>query len=359
MKQHRLDAVLGKLQEKNITQMLISDPVAILYLTGKYIDPDERFYGLYVNTKGDCRWFVNNMFSVEEDPEVERVGFSDTDDYMSLLLQSIDKGKTLGVDKNLPAKFLVPILKQASADNIVITSSCIDEVRAIKDAEEIQRMRESSQINDRAMGEFRKLLQSGVTEIEVANQMLDIYSKLGAQSFSFEPTVSFGTNTADNHHNPDNTPLKEGDVVMLDVGCRKDWYCSDMTRMFFYRKEPTDFQRQIYQLARRATETAESVCRPGITMAEIDLTARRIISDQGYGPNFLHRTGHFIGLEDHDYGDVSSTNMYKAVPGNIFSIEPSITLDGQFNMTVEDLVLITEEGHEVLNQYSHEIDVVE
>ncbi len=359
MKKNRVDKVLSNMQNMGIEQILITDPVSIFYLTGSYTDPGERFYALNIDKNGECRLFANNLFSIPEIEDLEVIYHSDAVSFMPQLEKYIDKTQALGVDKNLNAKFLLPMMEQNFAADFKLASVCVDSARAAKDEEERELMRAASRINDAAMARFRGLIRGGITERELAEQIEGIYKELGADGCSFEPIVGFGANTIDGHHVPDDTVLKEGDAVLLDVGCKKDMYCADMTRVFFYKREPDDEVKKIYALARKATETAESVCAPGAVFANIDNAARSIIENAGYGHTFVHRAGHFIGLEVHDFGDVSALNKSCAVPGNIFSIEPSIFAVGKAKVYIEDLVLITEDGKEILNKFSHDLDIVE
>ena len=359
MKTERLNNVLKKLGAMNIEQMIITDPVSVLYLTGYSIDPGERLFALYINKNGGHKLFVNLLFHVPEGLGVDLVRFTDTDNYVGMLCDAVDKDKALGVDKVMPAKFLLPVIKNCGNPAVELTSICVDEARACKDADEREKMREASRINDLAMAEFRKLLHEGVTELEVAGRMKDIYLKLGAEGQSFSPIVSFGANSAIGHHEPDHTALKEGDVVILDVGCRKDGYCSDMTRAFFFRKVADPKHKEIYDTVCAAVAAAEAVCKPGVPLCEIDGAARDVITKAGYGQYFQRRTGHFIGMEVHDYGDVSSANQNLTQPGNVFPIEPGITIPGEFGVYVEDLVMITEDGCEILNHYTHELQILE
>jgi Xaa-Pro dipeptidase len=357
MKQNRVERILAALKEMGLTQMLIVDPMSIYYLTGVFVAPFERFYGLYLRADGKHVYFLNKLFTVPEDVGVEKVWYSDTDPAMEIVASYIDKESPLGVDKELKARFLLPLMEMGAAAGFVNASLAVDTTRGVKDAEEQVKMRTASQINDMAMAEFRKLIHEGVTEKEAADQMLKIYVDLGADGFSFEPLVAFGANAADPHHAPDNTPVKPGDAVLFDVGCIKDGYCSDMTRTFYF-KEISDAHRHIYETVRKANETAISKIRPGIPLCELDKAARDLITEQGYGPNFNHRLGHFIGLSEHEFGDVSSTNTQTAQPGMICSIEPGIYLTGDTGVRVEDLVLVTENGCEVLNHYSKVLDII-
>lgn len=357
MKQNRVDRILAALKEMGLSQMLIVDPMSIYYLTGVYVAPFERFYGLYLRADGHHAFFLNRLFTVPEEVGVEKVWYSDTDPVMEMVAGYLDKESPLGVDKELRAGFLLPLMEMGAARGFVNSSLAVDRTRGVKDAEEQEKMRVSSHINDLAMAEFKKLIHEGVTEKEVADQTLKIYLELGADGFSFEPLVAFGANAADPHHAPDDTVIQPGDAVLFDVGCIKDGYCSDMTRTFYFQKV-SDTHRHIYNTVRTANETAISKIRPGVPLCELDGAARELITEQGYGPNFNHRLGHFIGLGEHEYGDVSSTNQQKAEPGMIFSIEPGIYLTGDTGVRVEDLVLVTEDGCQVLNHYSKELEII-
>lgn len=357
MKQNRADRILEALKEMGLTQMLIVDPMSIYYLTGVYVAPFERFYGLYLRADGKHVYFLNKLFTVPEDVGVEKVWYSDTDPAMEIVAKYLDQESPLGVDKELKAGFLLPLMELKAAKGFVGASLAVDRTRGVKDEEEQEKMRRSSHINDLAMAEFKKLIHEGVTEKEAADQMLKIYLNLGADGFSFEPLVAFGANAADPHHAPDETVVKPGDAVLFDVGCIKDGYCSDMTRTFYF-KEVSDTHRHIYNTVRKANEAAIGKIRPGVPLCELDQTARELIEKQGYGPNFNHRLGHFIGLGEHEYGDVSSANQQKAEPGMIFSIEPGIYLTGDTGVRVEDLVLVKEDGCEVLNHYPKELEII-
>ena len=358
MKENRAQRILAALEDQGVTQMLIVDPMSIYYLTGVYNDPHERFFGLLLRADGQHAFFLNNLFTVPQDVGIQKVWYSDTDPVMEMVAKYVDGEAVLGVDKDIKARFLLPLMEMQAAKGFVNTSLAVDNTRGIKDAEEQEKMRVASDLNDQAMAVFKTLIRQGVTEKEVADQMLKIYQDLGADGFSFEPLVAFGPNAADPHHGPDNTVLKEGDVILFDVGCSKDAYCADMTRSFYYRTI-TDTHREVYETVRAANEAAIAKVKPGVPLCELDITARNLITDKGYGPQFNHRLGHFIGLSCHEFGDVSSVNTRLAEPGMIFSIEPGIYLTGDTGVRIEDLVLVTETGCEVLNHYPKTLEIIE
>lgn len=357
IKQNRADRVLDALKDMGLSQMLIVDPMSIYYLTGVWVAPFERFYGLCLRADGRHAMFLNRLFHVPGDVGVEKVWYSDTDPVTDLIAEHLDRDAVLGVDKDLRASFLLPLMEKKTAAGFVNASIAVDRTRGVKDEEEQELMRTASRINDQAMARFRELIHEGVTEKEAADQMLKIYLELGADGFSFEPLVAFGANAADPHHAPDNTRLEPGDCVLFDVGCIKDGYCSDMTRTFYY-KTVSEEHRKIYETVRRANEAAIARIRPGVPLRELDAAARDLIAGEGFGEYFTHRLGHFIGLAEHEYGDVSSASAWEAQPGMIFSIEPGIYLAGDTGVRVEDLVLVTADGCEVLNHYPKKLEVI-
>lgn len=357
MDEKRISHVLDNMKSMGLEQLLISDPVSIFYLTGYYTVPFERFLALYLNDKGRVVLFANRLFPDASSYCPDVCVFDDTDDPVPFVVNVTDHEKPLGVDKALAARWLVPLQDAGAASAYVLGSPAVDDARSIKSPEEQELMRAASRTNDKAMEWLASQVRPGVREHEIADGLLEVYRSLGAEDHSFSPIVSFGANAADPHHSPDDTQLVEDEVVLFDVGCRQKAYCSDMTRTFFFG-EPNEHQRAVYECVRRANEAAEAVVRPGVTFAEIDLTARHVIEEAGWGEYFTHRLGHQIGLEDHEPGDVSSTHDEPVQVGQCFSIEPGIYLPGDIGVRIEDLVIVTENGCEVLNSYPKELTVL-
>jgi len=144
---------------------------------------------------------------------------------------------------------------------------------------------------------------------------------------------------------------------VIDIGCIKDSYCSDMTRTVFYR-EVSEKHKEIYNIVLEANRKAIEVIKPGIRFCDVDMTARKVIEDAGYGKYFTHRTGHSIGIEVHETGDVSSANTAELKPGMVFSVEPGIYLSGEMGVRIEDLIVVTEDGYENLNSYDKALKVI-
>ena len=356
MNKQRIDRVMANLEGLGLSQALICDPVSINYLTGYYTFPHERFFALHLSPAG-ATLFCNLLFPNAEGYADRVVTFSDTDDPLPLVASVCEKGMALGVDKGLPARWLLPLMDLGAAAGFKVASAAVDDARSAKDAEEQALMREASRLNDEAMGWLAAQVREGVTEREIAEGLLGAYRALGSEGYSFEPIVSFGANAADPHHEPDDTAFVPGQMVLFDVGCLWQGYCSDMTRTFF-TAQPSDRQLEVYETVRRANEAAAALVAPGVEFAAIDAAARDLITDAGYGPYFTHRLGHQIGLEVHEPGDVSGAHHEPVRPGQIFSIEPGIYLEGEIGVRIEDLCLVTEDGREILNHYSHEATVL-
>ena len=353
--QKRLERVRQEMAKEGLEQLLVTDPLSIFYLTGIFVTPMERFWAYLVQAEGDHVLFANILFALG-DTGMPTVTFDDSGDPAALTAACVRPG-VLGVDKWMAARFLLPLQAACPATRMVLGSDCVDRVRAVKDAEEQDRMRRASRINDACMEKLAAFLREGVTEKECARYLMSCYEEYGCEGPSFDPIVSFGAHAADPHHAPDDTVLREGDSIVLDIGCKKDGYCSDMTRTFFW-KEAGSEARKVYETVREANARAEALVRPGVSLAEVDRAARDVIDAAGYGPFFTHRLGHFIGLEDHEKGDVSQTNPEQARAGMIFSIEPGIYLPGRLGVRIEDLVLVTEDGCEILNHADKGLQVL-
>ena len=344
----RLARVMERMKALGLRQLLVADPDSVWYLTGYYNEPMERMMVFCVRSDGRHIFCLNRLFPAPDAPW-EQLWFTDTDDAVGMLAAVLEPGQPVGIDKIWPARFLLPLMEKAPGCRPVLASDCVDRCRACKDSAEQALMRAASRINDQVMEEAVRFFHEGVTEREAARFIEDRYAALGCSGPSFPTIVSFGAHGADPHHEPDDTPLTPGDSIVIDMGCRKDRYCSDMTRTYFW-KEASGEARAVHDLVRRANEQAEALVKPGVPLCALDKAARDLIAGAGYGEFFTHRLGHFIGQRDHEQGDVSSANTALAEPGMIFSIEPGIYLPGRFGVRIEDLVLVTETGCEVLNR---------
>ncbi|MBE5772838.1 MAG: aminopeptidase P family protein [Clostridiales bacterium] len=345
----RINRVIENMKAEGLSQILVTAPASVFYLTGEWVEPGERMFALHVKDDGSVMLYANRLFALNGNVDVPLTEFDDTDDCVAILAKGIDAGK-IGIDKVWPSQFTIRLMEAREDIRPVLGSRPVDEARMLKDEEEVRLMLESSQKNVEVCRRTMEALQEGMTENEVQEIYIKIASELGTSGPSFEPLVCFGANCAEPHHASDGTKLKKGDAVILDVGVLWNRYCSDMTRTCFFGGEPTEEEQKVYDIVYAANRAAIAAAKPGVKMKDIDLAARKVIEDAGYGPYFIHRTGHGIGLEVHEHPDCSATNETIARPGMIFSIEPGIYLPGKFGVRYEDLIVITEDGCTVLTQ---------
>ena len=356
MKQSRLERVVRGMEEMNLDQIVVSSPPSVFYLTGAWVSPGERMLALYVHKSGEVRLFANRLFALAGNVEAPLSEFDDTEDPIALLSQSVRPG-VLGVDKFWPSRFTLGLLEARADVRAVVGSRPVDEARMCKDEEEIALMRASSRKNDAATLAAIEQIRPGMRESDVAACYNRAAREQGASGPSFATLICFGKNCAEPHHATDDTFLKQGDSIILDVGLSWERYASDMTRTVFFG-QPTDEQKRVYDLVVKANAAGRAVARPGIPLKEVDRAARKVIEDAGYGKYFIHRTGHGIGLEVHEPPDASAVEETIARPGMVFSVEPGVYLPGRFGVREEDLVCITPDGAETFNRLPHEMRVV-
>lgn len=358
MNKNRKLKILEEMRKNKIEQLIISDKFSIFYLTGKKIESGERLLVLYLNIDGTSKLVINKLFTQVKDLNLDFVWYDDEEDAVEILGKIINPQSTLGVDKNWPSGFLIRLNELVGNLKVINSSFIIDNVRLIKDDEEQKFMRESSKINDIAMEKIIPFIKTGVSEKELNLKIREIYKELGCEDVAFEPVIAFGKNAANPHHESDETICKNGDCVVIDIGGIKNNYASDMTRTIFVG-EVSNFAREIYEIVREANQIGIKTAKVGVRMCDVDSAVRNYIESKGYGEYFIHRTGHSIGLEDHEAGDVSVKNNEIIKEGQCFSIEPGIYIpEKEIGIRIEDLVIITKDGAEVLNSYTKDLIII-
>ena len=358
MESDKLQNILREMKHQDMPQLVVSDPTVIFYLTGLRIHPGERLLVLFIDPNGKCTLLINDLFRQSRDLPFEITYYNDVQDGVEILSRLIRPDLAAGIDKNWPARFLLRLQELLPGLICRCSSPVVDTVRQIKTPEEQERMRISSRINDSVMERLIGVIAQPHTELELNALVRQFYKDAGCQGVSFDPITAFAGNAADPHHEPDSSAGRFGDCAVLDIGGMKDDYASDMTRTVFLGAV-SERQRQIYNIVLEANLRGIAAARPGNRMCDVDLAASNYIESQGFGAYFTHRTGHSIGLEDHEAGDVSAVNTALIRPGQCFSVEPGIYIPEEgIGVRIEDLVLITEDGCEVLNHYPKDLTVI-
>ena len=347
----KLSRIVAKMKERDMPQMIISDPAAIFYLTGKWIFSMERLLALYINVNGNNHMVISKLFPQTEDLGVPLTYFDDIEDGVEILSRFVEKGKTIGIDKIWPARFLLRLQELCEGNKFVNGSVIVDKIRQIKDEGERQLMREAAHKIDQVMGNLIPWVAKGLTEQELSEKCLELCREVGFSGPSFKPITAYAKGAADPHHTTGDIKGKHGDCVILDIGGMWKNYASDTTRTVFIGAV-SDRQREIYNIVLEANKRGIAAAKPGAKMSDVDRAARDYITEKGYGKYFTHRTGHSLGLEVHEVGDVSGINDEVIEVGQTFSVEPGIYLyDEGIGVRIEDIVLITDNGCEVLNRY--------
>ena len=233
---------------------------------------------------------------------------------------------------------------------LVPTHGIVERFRVVKDAMELASLRKAIRLTDDVMDEVMGIIRPGMTEREVAWELDRRMWERGADGLSFETLVASGPNSAVPHAKPTDRPIAEGEPVFIDVGARMDGYCADLTRSVCLGEAGNKF-RELYALVLKAQETAIHYARPGLSGAAIDTFARDIIAGAGYGDAFGHGLGHGIGLAVHESPRIASKDAAEPIAENmVFAVEPGVYLPGWGGIRIEDVVLATPHGVEVLSK---------
>ncbi|HEX5616475.1 MAG TPA: Xaa-Pro peptidase family protein [Acidimicrobiia bacterium] len=225
----------------------------------------------------------------------------------------------------------------------------VEELRRVKDAGEVDRVRAACAIADDAFAELLPRLAQGVTEREFAVALEFAMRARGAERNSFDPIIAAGPNGAKPHAVPTDRPVGAGEMVVCDFGCVVEGYCSDMTRTVLVGTV-SDAAREIFDVVLASQRAGRDAVRAGVECAEVDRASRAVIDDAGFGDAFLHSTGHGVGLEIHEAPRVSSVARDTLLVGDIVTVEPGVYLTGVGGVRIEDTVVVTESGAEPLTR---------
>jgi Xaa-Pro dipeptidase len=237
-------------------------------------------------------------------------------------------------------------------------SNVLAQLRLRKDKPEVDAMRRAVQIAQDALGATIPLIKIGMTEKELAGELVTQLFKHGSESeMPFSPIVSAGPNSANPHASPTERKLQAGDLLVVDWGAAFSGYISDLTRTFAVGEVDEEYQK-IHKIVQEANAAGRAAAKPGAPCAEVDKAARRVIENAGYGKYFTHRTGHGIGMEGHEEPYMRGDNMQLLEPGMTFTVEPGIYLPGRNGVRIEDNMVVTESEAESLSDMPRKMRVV-
>jgi len=249
--------------------------------------------------------------------------------------------------------YVVGRLGEVTGVDLVVTEDPVRRMRAVKDQEEIEFIRQATRISEEALTRLIEEIKVGMNEVDVAFQFGLLMRDLGSERVSFEMTVASGENSSLPHYRPSlgRRTLKEGDFLLFDFGARVKGYCSDMTRTFVVGKA-SDKQREIYDWVRRATDAGLDALRAGVPGSEVHRAASEVIEGSSYKEYiFLSPVGHGVGLEVHELPKMGPENPGVLEPGMVVTMEPGVYIPGFGGVRIEDIALITEDGYELLTSF--------
>ncbi|WP_066063509.1 M24 family metallopeptidase [Neobacillus soli] len=364
MKQ-RLEKLQTWMKENEIEVSFLTSSENVFYLSGYYTDPHERLLALVV-FQSEEPFLVCPGMEIHDARrsgwEYELLGYSDIDNPWELILSSINK-RINGVTKAAIEKEHMNVERYEQLSRLfpkaayVSAEEKLRKLRMIKDARELKIIEEACALADYAVEVGVSEIKEGKTELEVLNAVEYALKQKGVTEMSFATMVLTGANAASPHGNPGGTKIQKGDLVLFDLGVVVDRYCSDITRTVAYG-DINDKQKEIYDTVLKAQLAAVEASKPGVTAAEVDLTARRIIADAGYGEYFPHRLGHGLGIGVHEYPSMTETNPLIIEEGMVYTIEPGIYVPDIAGVRIEDDLFITADGAKVLTKFPKELQII-
>ena len=246
-------------------------------------------------------------------------------------------------------------LKKAAGGNVkwVSVDGLVDQLRAVKDPFEIDRLRDAARLGSEVMEEIIRLIRPGVTELEIAAEIGYRMRRKGASGESFEAIVAAGPRSALPHARPTARRIGKNELVVLDLGAILRHYCSDLTRTVYVGRAPTRV-RQWYQAVLEAQAAARQILKSGVTAGAVDAAARNVLQHKGFGRYFVHSTGHGLGLEIHEDPRLARGQKWVLEAGNVITLEPGIYMESVGGIRIEDEALVTARGAEILTSAPRE-----
>jgi Xaa-Pro aminopeptidase len=355
--QRRLGALREPMAERDFEGLLVSQPESRFYLSGYAgtdLPPRDSAGYLLITARGaqlltDMR---TGQQAEQEAPSYETVEYGSGAPAMRAVAELVSKhGLRRIAFESLHLPYAIFTDLRAALDpavELVPAGDLVDELRIVKDPSELRALRAAIDVLDEAFAHLARFLEVGCSEQRLAWELEAYLRTHGAQGVSFDPITVGGPQAAIPHAVPSARPIGEHEPIVIDIGALKDHYCSDMTRTVCIGGVPPRLE-EVYGIVLEAQVKAEREIRPGMTGRDADAIARDCIAARGFGEAFGHGLGHGIGLEVHEPPWVSKTKGDVVLrPGLVFSVEPGIYLEGWGGVRIEDLVLLHDDGCEVL-----------
>jgi len=355
----RLARAQALMRGENLDAIVLASGSGLDYFTGAEWGLSERFFGAVITREGDPAW-VTPAFEKARALEQIQIGTDvrawEEHESPSALVASIlrERGATgrVGIEEMMPFTFANEIGAALPSARLLSATPVTAGCRVVKDAHELALMRRANEITMAAHRAVFQSLREGMTQSQVSALSAQAHRKLGMPGGAL---VLFGPDAAFPHGTTRPRPLRRGDVVLIDGGGRLHGYASDITRTGVFGAPPTERQRKVWDIVRRAQQAAFDTAKPGVEAQAVDAAARRVVEEAGFGPDykyFTHRVGHGIGMDGHEWTYFVRGNTTKLRPGMCFSDEPGIYIPGEMGIRHEDCIFITETGAENFTKWT-------
>ena len=361
----RLDRARAAAAAASTDALLIAPGSDLRYLLGQAGGSFERLTTLVIPADGTPALVVPKLEAPgyadvpTDDLGVELLTWVDGDDPYKLVADRLGKPGRVAVSDFTPALHVLALRAALGEAEQTLAGPVVRELRMRKDAAEIASLRDAGAAIDRVHARVHEWLRPGRTEAEVGADIAAAIVEEGHVQADFV-IVGSGPNGASPHHDVSGRVIERGDVVVVDIGGPLPaGYNSDSTRTYAVG-EPRDADvAETYAVLQRAQAAAVAAVRPGVTAEQVDAAARDVIAEAGFGEYFIHRTGHGIGLDVHEEPYIIAGNALPLEPGMAFSVEPGIYQPGRWGARIEDIVIVTEDGVEAVNNQPHELVVLD
>ncbi|MFK2824655.1 Xaa-Pro peptidase family protein [Bacillus sp. B190/17] len=354
----RLQKLMNWMKEKNIPFAFITAPENVFYLTGFRSDPYERLLGAAVFPEAEPFLICPKLDEADARNSgwtLEIVGYTDIENPWDMIesrvKSRVNHVNHIAVEKHhLNVARYEELIGRFPGAVFIAAEEKLERLRMIKDKDELALMKKAAQYADLAVEIGASAIREGKSELDIRAEVEFEIKKHGIAEMAFSTMVLTGKNAASPHGIPGHTKVQKGDFVLFDLGVMYEGYRSDITRTVAFG-EISEKQRDIYETVLKAQKAAIAAIKPGMMAKDIDLTARRLITEAGYGDFFPHRLGHGLGISIHEYPNITETNELRLEEGMVFTIEPGIYVPDTAGVRIEDDVYVTEDGVEILTSF--------
>jgi len=338
----RLQRVRAAMDERSLSAMLVTTPASVRWLSGFTSPEDARV----LVTRHDAWLLTDGRYVAQADDESRLEAIIERD-WMGEVAGRVRSGP-LGVEAEHLTLAAASTLAGKLGHEPVRTEGLVSRLRRIKDAAEIDAIRRAATLTDRAYEHALDTLRPGVREVEIALEIERFVRTHGGDGMAFEVIVASGPRSAMPHGTASPKPIEEGELVTIDMGARVDGYCADMTRTVGVGEVATA-HRELFEAVLEAECAALAEVRPGAHGKDLDTVARDVLTTHGFGEAFTHSLGHGVGLDVHEGPALSSKSQDELAAGMVVTIEPGAYYPGDAGVRIEDLAVVTDDGHEVLS----------